>query len=127
MGRFLLSLVGGLVIGLLLSLYLGWSVFPVQYVDSPASDLASRYQDDYTVMIAAAYDKDRDITGAIERLRVLSVENVPVHIQEVTERYITNSRELSDIQLLVALAEGVGRLTPIMEPYREVTLPGQGT
>ncbi len=127
MRRFLFSLVAALIIGALLSLYLGWSVFPVQYVDSPAVDLAQRYKDDYAVMIAAAYAVDGDVTGAIERLRVLGVENVPVYIQEVTERYITNSSELAEIQQLVTLAEGVGRLTPIMEPYREVTLPGQGT
>ena len=123
MRRFLVSFVAALILSALISLYLGWSVFPVQYVDSPAADLAQRYKDDYTVMIAAAYHVDRDLTGAIERLRVLGVENVPVYIQEVTERFITNSRDLADVQLMVTLAEGVGRLTPVMEPYREVTLP----
>lgn len=127
MRRFLISLITSLIIGALIGLYLGWVQFPVQYVDSPARDLAQRYKDDYTVMMASAYADDRDLTGALERLRVLEVENVPAHIQEVTERYITNSRDLGDIRNLVILAEGVGRLTPIMEPYRQVSLPGQGS
>lgn len=126
MTRFLLSLFAGLVVGLGVGLYLGWVQFPVEYVDSPARSLAQRYQDDYAVMIAAGYRVDQDLSGAIQRLRVLGVENVPVYVQEVTERYITNSRNVEDIRKLVALSEGLGRLTPIMEPYRQVRVPGQG-
>lgn len=127
MRRFLISFGAALIVGALLGLYLGWVPFPVRYVDSPASELAQRYQDDYTVMIAAAYAADRDLTGALERLRVLGAENVPAYVQEVTERFISNSSELVEIQRLVVLAEGVGRLTPIMEPYRQIALPGQSS
>jgi hypothetical protein len=58
-------------------------------------------------------------------MRLLGAENVPAYIQDTTERYITNSRDIDDIRALVALSEGLGRLTPIMEPYRVVVLPGQ--
>lgn len=123
--RFLVSLILALIVGLGLGLYIGWVQFPAQYVNSPASALAQRYKDDYTVMIAAGYLVDRDLTGALERMRLLGVENVPAYVQEVTERYISNSRAIDDIRRLVALSEGLGRLTPIMEPYRIVSLPGQ--
>lgn len=123
--RFVVSLAIGLIVGLLVGLYLGWIQFPVEFIDSPASDLSPRYRDEYTVMIAAGYLADGDLQGAVERLRVLGVENIPQHVQETTERYITNSREYEDIQVLVALAEGLDRLTPIMEPYRPVRVPGQ--
>jgi hypothetical protein len=125
MGRFLLSLFAGLVVGAGVGLYLGWEQFPVEYIDSPASSLSQRYKDEYTVMIADGYRADRDLDGAIQRLRVLGVENVPAFVQEVAERYITNSRDVVDIRALVTLAEGVGRLTPIMQPYRNVSLPGE--
>jgi hypothetical protein len=127
MVRFLASLFAGLVLGLGLGLYLGWVQFPVEYIDSPATSLGPRYRDEYTVMIAGGYMADRDLTGAMQRLRVLGIENGPVHVQEVTERYITNSRDVDDIRPLVALSEGLGRLTPIMEPYREVSVPGQSS
>lgn len=127
MVRFLASLFAGLVLGLGLGLYLGWVQFPVEYIDSPATSLSPRYLDEYTVMIAGGYMVDRDLTGVVQRLRVLGVENAPVHVQEVTERYITNSRDVDDIRPLVALADGLGRLTPIMEPYREVSVPGQAS
>lgn len=125
MVRFLFSFIVALIVGLLLGLYLGWVQFPVKYTDSGAERLAQRFKDDYTVMIASAYVEDSDLTGALERMRVLGVENVPAYIQETTERYITNSRDVNDIRALVALSEGLGRLTPIMQPYQILTVPGQ--
>jgi len=127
MRRFLVSFLIALLIGAGIGLYLGWVQFPVEFVDSPASALAQSEKDDYTLMIAAAYADDGDLNGAVERLRVLGVDNVPAYVQEVTERYITNSRGVDDIRLLVALAEGMGRLTPVMEPYRQLNVPGQGS
>mgnify|MGYP007080194523 CR=1 FL=1 len=74
-------------------------------------------------MVASGYWEDADILGAFERLQVLNVESVPQFVQDVTERYITSSRTVADIYLLVALSEGLGRLTPIMQPYRQVNVP----
>lgn len=125
--RFLLSLFAGLVVGLGLGLYLGWVQFPVEYVDSPANSLGARYKDEYAVMVAGGYMADRDLTGAMQRLRILGIDNVPAFVQEVTERYITNSRDVDDIRPLVGLADALGRLTPIMEPYRQVRVPGQAS
>ncbi len=125
--RFLISLLIGLLVGLGLGLYLGWVQFPVEFVNSPMTDLSPRYKDEYTVMIAAGYSADRDLVGAVERLRLLGVENIPLHVQETAERYITNSRNVEDIRFLVIMAEGLDRLTPIMEPYRQVNVPGQNS
>lgn len=118
MVRFLLSLLVMLIVGLGIGVYLGWVQFPVEYIDSPASALAQRYKDEYTVMVANGYRYDRDLNGALERLRILGEPNIPAYVQELTERYITNSQDLNDIRTLVVLAEGLGRLTPPMEPYR---------
>jgi hypothetical protein len=122
--RFLLSLITGLVLGALIGLYLGWVQFPVQFVNSPASSLSERAKNDYMVMVAAGYLEDGDLGGAVERLRLLGVPNIPAYVQQVTENYISNSQDVDDISYLVALAEAVGRLTPIMQPYRRVSVPG---
>lgn len=121
--RFLISLLVALIIGAALGLYLGWVQFPARAGSSPAQALDGRYKDDYVVMIASAYLLERDVTAALDRLRLIGVPNIPAYVQDVTERYISTSRSVADIQRLVALAEGLGRLTPIMEPYRLVTLP----
>jgi hypothetical protein len=121
--RFVISLLIGLVIGGLIGLYLGWVQFPVQFVNSPASSLSEDYKGEFMVMVAAGYLKDSDLGGAVDRLRLLGVPNIPAYVQQVTESYITESRDVNDISYLVALAEAVGRLTPIMEPYRRVSVP----
>ncbi|NWG16274.1 MAG: hypothetical protein HXY41_06525 [Chloroflexi bacterium] len=122
--RFLVSLILGLVVGLGIGLYLGWVRFPVEFVDSPASSLSQRYKDDFIVMVASGYVKDGDLGGAVERLRLLGVANIPAFVQEVTERYISNSQNADDISVLVALSESLGRLTPIMQPYRQISGTG---
>jgi hypothetical protein len=124
MRRFLVSFAVALLVGLGIGLYLGWVQFPVQFIDSPASGLAPAYKDDYTLMIAAGYAADGDLNGATARLQVLGIGNVPAYVQQVTERYITNSRGVDEIRLLVRLSAALGRLTPMMEPYQQVTLPG---
>jgi hypothetical protein len=125
MKRFFTSLMIGTVLGVLIGLYLGWVQFPVEFVNSPMHDLDRSYKDDYIVMIAAGYAFEADALGALERLRKLGVENVPEYVQMTTERFITNSRDLDDIRLLVNLSNGLGRLTPIMEPFLE--LAGEGS
>jgi hypothetical protein len=73
--------------------------------------------------VAGGYWENADILGAFERLQMLGVQSVPQFVQDVTEKYITTSRSVDEIYLLVALSEGFGRLTPIMQPYRQVNIP----
>lgn len=125
MSRVFVSTVIGVVIGLVIGLFVGWVAFPTEYVNSVIPDLAPSYRDDYTVMIASGYLADGDVTGAIERLRLLGVDNVPAYVQDITERYITTSQNVDEIRRLVALAEGLGRLTPPMESFRQLTPVGR--
>lgn len=118
MTRIVVSLLIGLAAGIGLGLYIGWVQAPVEYVDSPLSMLDQPHRDDYTVMIAYGYAVDGDLTGAVERLRRLQVASVPDYVQALTERYISQGRNVADIRRLVALAEAMGRLTPLMEAYR---------
>jgi hypothetical protein len=124
MQRFFLTLLVMALVGLGLGLYLGWVQFPQETINTPFESLDQRYKDDYVVMVAAGFRFDNDLTSALERLRVMNVENIPASVQDVTERYITTSRDINDIRHLVALSEGLGRLTPIMEPYRDLSLTG---
>lgn len=123
MVRFLVSLVLGALVGLGIGLYLGWVQFPVEYVNSPITALDPRYRDDYTVMIAQGFQADNDAVGAIQRLRVLGIDNVPEFVFQEAERYISNSRSPQEIQALIALSEGLGRTSPLFNQYRPVSLP----
>ncbi|MEL6310464.1 MAG: hypothetical protein AAFV98_09950 [Chloroflexota bacterium] len=116
MTRVFLSTVVGVLLGIGIGLGVGWG-FPPAYTNSTLPELARTHQDSYTVMIASGYVNDRDLTGALQRLQLLGVDNVPAYVQELAERYITNSSELEDIRVLVALADGFGRATPLMDSF----------
>lgn len=121
MRRISLLIILGIGVGLAVGLFIGWVVAPVQYVHGPMSSLKGDYKDEYTVMVAEAFQVDGDTNEALERLRPLDVPNgnIPVYVQDVTERFISEKgtgRE-SDIRSLVALASALGRYTPIMQPF----------
>lgn len=118
--RAALSLLVGLLIGVGAGLYIGLVQFPVEYTDAAMPRLLPAYRDEFTVMVAYGYLADDNLAAAIDRLLPLGAENVPQHIQETAERFISTSRGVNDVRALVALAEAAGRLTPIMEPFRPV-------
>ena len=129
MRRFILSLLVGLVIGLSVALAIGWAM-PVQVIQSPMSALALTYQDDYTVMVASAYQVDGDLNEAIRRLQPLHVSNIPAYVRDVTERYISNSGtgNEADIRTLVVLSRALGYFTPPMQAFAAPTpIPTPGS
>lgn len=116
------SLLIGVLVGLALGVYLGWEQFPVEYTNSSLEALASDYQEEYTVMVADGYLYDGDQAAAVTRLQPLNKGNVFDYVQDLTERYISQSN-VPYIPSLVALSEAFGRLTPIMEIYRQTPVP----
>ncbi|NLF76288.1 MAG: hypothetical protein GX573_11370 [Chloroflexi bacterium] len=120
--RYIGSLLIGVLAGIAIGVFIGWEQFPVEYTNSSIAALAPHYQEEYTVMVAEGYQADRDVNGALTRLQPLGKENVFDYIQDLTERYISQSN-VPAISPMVALAEAVGRLTPIMEVYRTTPVP----
>lgn len=116
------SLLIGVLIGLAMGVYLGWQQFPVEYTNSSIEALAPAYQEDYTVMVAEGYLYDQDVAVALNRLQPLGKENIFNYVQDLTERYISQSN-FPAIPAMVALAEAMGRLTPVMEIYRLTPVP----
>ncbi len=121
MRRFLQFLLLGLILGGVFGLYLGWFQFPRDAYRGDMTELAQSFRDDYAVMIAAGYAADGDLPGALDRLSRLRVDDIPRYVQRLTDRVIASSaRDIRDIRLLVALARGLGRLTPAMEPFLDL-------
>jgi hypothetical protein len=120
------SLLIGLVIGLAAGVFVGWEQFPVEYTNSSLSALAPRYQEDYTVMVAEGFQVERGdvnaVNSALSRLQPLEKENIFDYVQTLTERYIAQSN-VPAIPVMVALSEALGRLTPVMELYRQTPVP----
>jgi hypothetical protein len=123
MRRLIVSLVLGAAIGTGIGLYVGWVVAPVQYVNADMANLAARYKNEYTIMVAAGYQVDHDLNEAIRRLRSLGYPNVPIYVRDVTERYISESGigKETDIRLLVTLSKDLGHFTPPMYAFAAPT------
>ncbi|MCY4247455.1 MAG: hypothetical protein OXE95_07770 [Chloroflexi bacterium] len=118
MRRFLLSLTLGLLLGALAGAAIGWLNPPPAARNSRLSDLAQPHRDDYTIMIAAGYAHDADLTGALERLRLLQVADLASYLRATTERIIASgSRELGDVRVLARLADKLGGATAAMAPF----------
>jgi hypothetical protein len=119
MRRFLIALAIGGVIGLGIGLFLGWGPFPVITVDNQMRALSQLDKDRYTVMVAKAWEVDKDVNEAINRLRPLGVENIPAYVRDVTERKISESGtgNQAEIRYLVSLSRALGYFTPPMQPF----------
>lgn len=119
MRRFLIALLVGGVIGLTVGLLLGWGPFPVVTVDSQMRTLSQADKDRYTVMVAKAFEVDRDVNEALDRLRPLGVENIPAYVRDVTERKIseTGTGNQAEIRYLVSLSSTLGYFTVPMQPF----------
>jgi len=130
MVRLIFSIVIGLGVGLAIGLFIGWNVAPVQYVESPLSGMSQHYTDDYTVMVASAYQVDGDLVEALHRLQPLRVVSIPQYVRDVTERYISESGtgNENDIRTLVVLSRAFGYYTPPMQAFAGPTpIPTPGS
>ena len=121
MSRYLISFLLGVLPGIGIGFLIGNVLVPATVVEGSIPALETSYQEAYTLMVAHGYENDQDADGALDRLSVLGVSNIPLYIQELTERYINTSQHISNVELLVGLSEGLGRLSPIMEPFRNLT------
>lgn len=109
-------LAGGFLAGALAGLLLGQLLGGGALIEGGGRE--QRQRDDLVLLIATAYSIDGDLPAAWRRLQGAADGNSVAWLQATTERFISNSRELQDVRRLVALAEGLGRLTPAMEPFR---------
>ena len=60
-----------LAIGLAISLYYGWMVNPVEYVDTSPVSLQADYRTDYVLMVAETYQSKQDPVLAGRQLALL--------------------------------------------------------
>lgn len=126
-----------LLLGLVIGAVMGWELFPVEYRNSHMCQLDEQYKREYTLMVARGYRLDSALEHARDRLRLLRMDQSPNcspagdykiynerdWVQHLAEQMIDESAPLNQIQDMVVLAEGFGRLTPELERYRPLQNP----
>lgn len=110
---------GGVAAGAVLGLLVGWVVWPVRYTNTSPTQLRQDYRNDYVLMVAAAYQTDRDPGAARERLVRLDPEEPARPVVELAEQLIAAGGGAGDIGMLVRLADALDAATPPMAPYLE--------
>jgi hypothetical protein len=66
----LVAAVGGVLVGLLLGLGIGWGLWPVQWTNSTPAELRSDFQESYVLLVAEDYAETGDLELARDRLGV---------------------------------------------------------
>lgn len=104
---FLLAIAAGIAGGIAY----GWMANPVKYVDTPLYTLRNDYKADYVLMVAEAYQTERDIETAVRDLQLLQDDPVRLVQQAViTGQDLGYSNQ--DIEVLGELLQELQSLTP---------------
>lgn len=114
--RHLIFVLVGIVLGLGLGLLLTWQVWPVEYYNTDPIDLRQEHKDDYVVMIAAAYDQDRDLGLASLRLGELGLEDAKQSVLGLFQRY-GEAGYREETRSLAQLAYDLGVTDVALLPY----------
>ncbi len=100
---FLLSIVLGAAAGL----GVGWYLRPAPLGQAALTELRSDYRSDYVLMVAEAFDAEKDVAAAVARLKALG-QDPPARLVQVA---VVQAGELGydrrDLELLAKLAQAV--------------------
>jgi len=107
----------GIAAGGALGVAIGWWLWPVTYTNTSPSALREDYRDEYVLMVATAYEADRDRSRARERLALLDSEEPSAPVVGLAQRLIDQGGSERDIARLARLAQALDATTPTLMPY----------
>lgn len=102
-------LLTGLLIGVGLGLSYAWLVSPVQYIDTEPRTLAAPYKEQYRKIIALAYQVERDIGRARERVLLLDADDPVRVLAAQAQRMIAADAPAEEARALSILASDLGK------------------
>lgn len=108
---------GGLVLGVLLALLVGWVLIPMPRYTGGPEIMRTDYQYEYIRLVAVSYAVNGDLDLARARLRALNEESPTAPLVALTERWIDDGRTVELIAPLAQLARDLDAATPAMAPY----------
>jgi hypothetical protein len=111
----------GLACGIGLGLWIGWSLAPVEYVDTDLSYLHPLYQDDVLLMISETYVLDGDLDAARARIALLSLADPPDAVADLAERFVSQDAPLAHVRALAHMSAALGVRRDALRPYLPVT------
>ncbi len=107
MGRVILLLIVGIVIGLTLGLVYTWVIDPLKYIDFSPDSLRADYKEEYVLMIAQTYTNDSSLELAKTRLAALRIANLNQFVADLVDKKLKQGSSPGDLQALLALAQAL--------------------
>jgi hypothetical protein len=96
-----------ILIGIALGFFYGWVIDPVDYVDTTPSSMRQDYQADYVLMVAEAYQAERDPAVAAARLAFLGAQD-PIELLSRTYAFAADvGYTETDLAILDDLFDGI--------------------
>jgi hypothetical protein len=109
--RFFIAILVGAGLGLIY----GWLIQPVEYVETTPDTLRVDYKTDYVLMVAEAYEGEKDLEMAMRRLALLG-DTPPA---EMTYQSILFAQKAgytdADLERMQSLLSALQALEPIQE------------
>ena len=106
--RFFFSILVGVALGLVY----GWFIQPGNFADTSLNSLRIDYKTDYVLMVAEAYQIDKDPMLAVQRLTASSDKQPTVQVEESIKFAQKVGYTEPDINRMLALLSGLGGAGP---------------
>lgn len=100
---------------MLLGLFFGWVIRPVEYIDTAPEALRDDFRSDYVLMVAEAYLADRDLELARFRLASLGSHPPLNYLVDAIDFGVENGFKQIDLQTLNQLAVDLRLIPPAPE------------
>jgi hypothetical protein len=95
----------GFAIGLIFGLYYAWDVSPKRINRATPQDMDSAFQDEYRVLVAAAYANNGNLIQAEGRLNLLSDENPGQALNNLAQQRLAAGHPQIEVRALAQLAD----------------------
>jgi hypothetical protein len=104
-----------LILGIAAGLIYGWTLRPVEYINTSPDSLRADYRTDYVLMVAEAYAGDDDIELAQIRLAALGPQRPLDTVIEAIDYAVDHDFAREGLETLNQLAIALRELSPAPE------------
>ncbi len=104
-----------ILVGIALGLAYGWVISPVRYVDTSPDTLRVDYRADYVLMVAEAYQNEKDLALALRRLALLGDTHPVDMIYQAIDFASQYGYDNADIRRMQALMDDLQALNLAQE------------
>jgi len=105
-------LLTGLILGIGLGILYAWVISPVEFIDTAPASLAPEFKEKYRLLIAQAYDQNKDLGRARQRINLLEGEQPSQALNNQAEQLLASDSASQEALVLKRLASDLALGAP---------------